>query len=336
MFEVLLTLCLAGAPGECRVERHPGGATMAACTAEAERLRRAADMAEAWPCVPAGDASRATEVAPGVFVHKGQQAEANPENAGDLANTGFVIGERAVAVIDAGGSAAVGRALLREIRARTVLPVEWVILTHMHPDHVFGAEVFAGEGARIVGHPRLARALAARGETYLAANERLIGAAFAGTALPAAIEAAPGEIDLGGRVLVLEAHGTAHTDNDLTILDRATGTWFLGDLVFLGHLPALDGSLAGWIDLLDRLAARPAARAVPGHGPVAVDWPAGAAPTRAYLAGLADTVRQAIAAGTPMLDTVRDAPLPDPALWLLGESFHPRNLSAAYKELEWE
>ncbi|MER8387753.1 hypothetical protein NKJ46_14615 [Mesorhizobium sp. M0166] len=53
----------------------------------------------------------------------------------------------------------------------------------------------------------------------------------------------------------------------MTIFDSATGTLFAGDLVFVGSLPTLDGSLLGWLRQMDALAAIAAARAVPSLGP---------------------------------------------------------------------
>ena len=64
------------------------------------------------------------------------------------------------------------------------------------------------------------------------------------------------ELDLGDRKLLIEAHATAHTDNDVTVLDEKTGTMFLGDLLFAKHVPALDGSIRGWLALIDKLEAR--------------------------------------------------------------------------------
>ena len=341
MFEVLLTLCLAGDPAACTTERHPGGATLAECRAEATALAAAAlDEPQAWPCVPAGTtpAFRVTQVAPGVFVHKGAQALAAPDNHGDIANVGFVVGDKAVAVIDAGGSAAVARDLLAAIREVTDLPVRWLILTHMHPDHVLGAPVFVEAGATVVGHAKLARALAARRDVYLRSNAALIGPDFAGSGVPDAIEPVQGrrEIDLGGRVLVLEAEPTAHTDNDLTVLDRATGTLFMGDLLFMGHLPAIDGSITGWLEVIAALRQREVARVVPGHGPVAAAWPGAAERMQAYLARLAAAVREAIAAGVPIGEAGEEVGAGMAAGWLLVDAFHGRNVIAAFKELEWE
>ncbi len=341
MYEVLLTLCLAGDPARCTTERHPAGEMIEACRSAAGIFAAAAEKEpQSWPCVPAGTTPdfTVTEIAPGVFVHKGAHEEAAPGNRGDIANTGFVVGSEAVAVIDAGGSAAVARDLFGAIREVTDLPVRWLILTHMHPDHVLGAPAFVEAGATVVGHARLPRALAARREVYLASNAALIGPSFEGSGMPAEIVPVDDrrEVDLGGRVLVLEAHPTAHTDNDLTVLDRQTGTLFLGDLLFVGHLPALDGSLTGWIAVMDALRGREFARVVPGHGPASAAWSAAADRISAYLSALAASIREAIAAGVPIGragDAVGDGIAEG---WLLTEAFHGRNILAAFKELEWE
>lgn len=281
----------------------------------------------------------ATQIAPGIFVHQGQHGVYTRANGGDICNTGFVIGRDAVAVIDTGGTARLGAALKARIASRTDRPIRYVINTHMHPDHVLGNAAFKGENSVFVGHEKLARALTARAERYLAYNKGTIGEeAFAGTeiVLPTMPVSGEQKIDLGDRELVLNARPTAHTDNDLTVRDLKTGTLFTGDLVFSEHVPTLDGSIRGWLALLAMLERETAQRIIPGHGPASMDWPAAALPIKRYLDTVAAGVRQAIKDGRTLrqaIDTVGESERPH---WQLFDEFHKRNVSAAFAELEWE
>ena len=118
--------------------------------------------------------------------------------------------------------------------------------------------------------------------------------------------------------------------------DPATGTWMLGDLLFVGHVPTLDGSLLGWISLLETLAAESAPRVVPGHGPASVDWPTASEAERLYLRALRDDARAMIAEGKPMAEAPENVARSQRDLWALFDEFNPRNAIATYHELEWE
>jgi quinoprotein relay system zinc metallohydrolase 2 len=279
------------------------------------------------------------EIAQGIHVFQAPYALVHPANEGAIANLGFIIGRDAVAVIDTGGSLRTGRRLLAAVRARTELPIRYVINTHMHPDHVLGNVAFAGEGPRFVGHHKLARALSARAESYLEAARRELGeVAFAGTtiALPDLPVESIVSLDLGDRHIDLEAHPTAHTDNDLTVFDHQTGTWFLGDLLFMGHVPALDGRLKGWLAFMERARERTVARVVPGHGPASAPWPEALAPQERYLRSLEAGMREALKAGRSMTEVAAGTGLSEQDAWALFDAFHARNSISAYKELEWE
>ncbi|BDA86334.1 MBL fold metallo-hydrolase [Aureimonas sp. SA4125] len=285
------------------------------------------------------ETGRFRAIADGVYVRLGRVALISQGNLGAIANLGFVVGKDAVAMIDSGGSMEDGRAALAAIRAVTSLPVRYLVNTHMHPDHIFGNEVFRQAGAEIIAHHALPAALAARRETYLTTMRDELGARLTAEvtiALPDSTVDGERLLDLGGRQLRLTAWGTAHTDNDLTVLDETSGTLFAGDLVFLDHVPIVDGSLKGWIAQLDALAALPAERVVPGHGPVAASWPQALQPGRRYLETLAGDIRLAIAEGRTLSEAIATAGASEAGNWALFDDYNARNASAAFAELEWE
>lgn len=275
--------------------------------------------------------------APGVYVHYGAQAEMTSLNAGDVANLGFVLGQKCVAVIDTGGSLAIGRALRQAIRRITALPICYVINTHVHPDHVFGNQAFVDDGAQFVGHARLAEAMQRRGPNYLRALMRDLGSVAQGSSIVPPTHAVDGieRLDLGSRTLSLRAWQTAHTDTDLTVFDEASETLFLGDLGFVDHIPVLDGNLRGFIAAIGELKAMRAQRAIPGHGR-ASSWPSAITPEERYLNQLRRDVRVALAAKVPLAQAIESVGCDDANHWLLVDQFHKRNVSAAYAELEWE
>jgi quinoprotein relay system zinc metallohydrolase 2 len=279
-----------------------------------------------------------TEIAAGVYVQAGAQADAGPANRGAIANIGFIVGSRCVAVIDTGGSPAVGRALRDSIRRATPLPVCYVVNTHVHPDHVFGNVAFRADRPEFVGHARLAAAMGARGRVYLAALERALGADAAGAELVAPTLAVERDatLDLGGRKLRLRAWPTAHTDNDLTVFDERTGTLWLSDLLFVERIPVVDGSLRGWLEVLSELKRVAARRVVPGHGGVTGDWPGALAEQERYLRRLLAETRSALRAKKTLQQAVDTVGGEERNRWLLFDAYHRRNVTAAFAELEWE
>lgn len=290
--------------------------------------------------VPPATAPLAVQnVAPGDYAHFGQIALTTPDNAGDTANLGIIVGRDAVAIVDTGGSVTVGQRLLLAVRRITDRPVRYVINTHEHPDHIFGNAAF-GPGVTFVGHRNLPAELAKRGTYYLQSfREQLGEEAIAAVRIipPTLLVETETVLDLGGRRLRLTAWTpAAHTDCDLTVLDETTGVLFAGDLVFLQHVPVVDGSLTGWLSVLPRLSMLPARLVVPGHGGLVAPWPQALDDERRYLTVLARDARGLIAAGTGLAQAVPEIGRSERNLWQLFDDYNPRNATVAFSELEWE
>jgi quinoprotein relay system zinc metallohydrolase 2 len=278
------------------------------------------------------------EIAPGNFVHFGLHDDRSPENLGDNANIGFVVGERCVAVIDTGGSLPLGVSLREAIRARTPLPVCYVIITHVHPDHFFGAAAFRDDRPQFVGHANLPPALAARGKFYAGTLKRDLGAAAEGSDIivPDVLVKHTLDLDLGGRTLTVRAWPVAHTDNDLTVYDNASRTLWASDLLFIDHTPVVDGSITGFVKVLEELRQLPAQQFVAGHGRTPVPWPQALDAQLNYLNVIVAETRRALRARKTIQEAVETVGLSEQGKWVNFELYHRRNVTSAYTELEWE
>ncbi len=280
-----------------------------------------------------------SEIAPGVFVHSGKPLALDAPGHDDIANIGYIIGTRCVAVIDTGGSVRVGRALHAAIRRSTSLPICYIINTHVHVDHVLGNAAFKDDAAVFVGHADLAAALDRSREFFLTHYAGDLDAPAAADQIIAPSRriavGSDADLDLGGRQLRLHAWAKAHTDCDLSVYDAKSATLWTGDLLFVGRLPAIDGSIKGWLAVIDALSHIKVAQVVPGHGPVSGNLAAALLPERNYLQALLQGVRAQLAAGQPMEVAIKQVE-PDKSDWLLWDETHPRNVARVYQELEWE
>jgi quinoprotein relay system zinc metallohydrolase 2 len=295
-------------------------------------------------CTPLAAAPlQVDRIAPGVYVHIGQHKDVDDGYDGDIANIGFIIGTEAVAVIDTGGSYAVGMALKEALRGITQLPVRYVINTHGHPDHVFGNAAFlatdgAGPQPQFIGHARLSRALALRHDSYLRNLKKQLGAGAEKSSLIAPTLTVQDHLtfDLGHRKLALTAWPNAHTDTDVTVFDGTTGTLWTGDLLFIERTPAVDGDVNGWLTVTQQLKPLPATMVVPGHGPVTRDKTCALDRQAAYLATLVRDVRASIVHGDDMTAAMTTAAASERGRWQLFDAVNRRNVNLLYPRLEWE
>ncbi len=249
------------------------------------------------------------QIADDVWLLEGSTDNFDKANGGNIVNTGFIVTEAGVVVIDSGPSRRYGEAMRAAIASVTNRPVIKLLLTHHHPDHVLGNQAFADVPiAALAGTTELLRE---QGNTMAENMYRLVGDWMRGTEVVLPSETlAPGTLEIGGRSLrLLSLRG--HTGADLAILDERSGVLFAGDILFYQRALTTPNSpgLDVWLEDLDTLEALPWKRLVAGHGPVADD----AAPflqMRDYLGWLDGLLREAANGGADMNEVIQ-SPIPE-------------------------
>ena len=249
------------------------------------------------------------QIADDVWLLEGSTDNFDKANGGNIVNTGFIVTESGVVVIDSGPSRRYGEAMRAAIASVTDRPVIKLLLTHHHPDHVLGNQAFTDVPiAALAGTTELLRE---QGNAMAENMYRLVGDWMRGTEVVLPTETlAPGTLDIGGRSLRLLAL-RGHTGADLAILDERSGVLFAGDILFYQRALTTPNSpgLDVWLEDLDTLEALPWKRLVAGHGPVADD----AAPflqMRDYLGWLDGLLREAANGGADMNEAIQ-SPIPE-------------------------
>ena len=248
------------------------------------------------------------QIAEGTWLLEGSTDNFAKANGGNIVNTGFIVTDAGVVVIDTGPSRAYGEAMRRAITAVTDKPVALVLLTHHHPDHVLGNQAFSDLPiAALAGTRKL---LDEQGDAMAENMYRLVGDWMRGTeVLLPSQTLEPGVREIGGhRLRLLGLRG--HTGADLAVLDERTGVLFAGDLVFYQRALTTPNSpgLEAWLADIDSLEAQPWKVLVPGHGLISQDS-APFAQMRDYLGWLDGLLKEAAGRGEDMNEVIR-APIP--------------------------
>lgn len=181
-------------------------------------------------------------------------------------NSGVIVGDKGVIVIDAKTTPAGGKELLDDIAKITPKPVTTVILTHSDGDHVNGLASFPA-GIAIIAHENNKK----EQEAALAAGGR--GAPPAGHLPTQVVSKNKENLKIDGVKLEVLHWAPAHTSGDLVVYLPSQKIVFTGDIVAvqlpdpLIHLEK-NGSSEGWITTTRGIVALNADQFVPAHGDV--------------------------------------------------------------------
>jgi glyoxylase-like metal-dependent hydrolase (beta-lactamase superfamily II) len=216
------------------------------------------------------------KVADNVYVVHGIHAMPDKNNKGFISNSGIVVSDEGVVIIDTGGSLQIGEMLLNKAREVTDKPVVAVFNTHLHGDHWMGNAAIrkAYPDVVIYAHERaIERLESGEAEQWLDIFMQATDKAIEGTQIVLPDTALKGgeSIEAAGNTFRIHHTGQAHTDNDIMIEFPDRKTLFAGDIVIYGSTVSgarpQDFSATGQIEAVEYALELPVDIYVPGHGP---------------------------------------------------------------------
>ena len=237
-------------------------------------------------------------VARDTYVFIGKKEDFSLVNGGNIVNTGFIVTEDGVVVIDTGPSYIYGKQMRSAIATITDKPILKILLTHHHPDHIFGNQAF--DDVPILALPKTVASIKAEAAGFLDNLYRMVGSGMNDTEVTTNIqELSITEESLSDHSLKYISFA-GHTDGDLVILDKDTGVLFAGDLVFHNRTLTTPHATPGeWANNLKKIAAMDFKVLVPGHGEIAHNT-APIEQTLDYLNWLETTIESAVNDGKEM------------------------------------
>ncbi len=287
------------------------------------------------------------KIAPDTYFFFGNIAEVDGVNRGFNGNAGFVVTDDGVLVLDALGTPSLGRRMIAAIREVTCKPIRYLVISHAHPDHYYGASAFASiPGIRVISHT------GTEDYVYSATIERSV--AYRKVFLPREMKdfhAVVPDIMVGGgnpaRVVVklgdktFEIYDTNHhhSHGDLVMWQKEDRILWISDLAFNGRITFIGDGHLHEIDAMQDWIARQfpdVALMVPGHGaPQTAPFPM-VSNTRRYVDTLTANIRNAIQQGQSLQDAVRMSGIKEFENWPLYQLNHWINANFVYQTLEQE
>ncbi len=270
------------------------------------------------------------EVSPGIFAY------VQLDGSWCLNNPAFLVGSNSVTAVDACATERRSRDFRAAIEKTSSNPIESLINTHAHLDHTFGTFVFRPD-ATIIGHSRCRAEIEAGRDGAMANAQAFFPSVDWGEI---EVESPSLTFDDELRIYVddLELQliyvSPAHTMTDVVVWIPERRVLIAGDLIFNQGTPfALQGSIGGWLEALDRLRALDPEIIIPGHGPVC--GPESIDAVGAYLEFIAALAKQGFDAEIDPLSLALDTDLGEFA------DLHDKerivgNLFRAYSELQGE
>ena len=275
---------------------------------------------------------KASALPGGWYVIAGSNDDFNPTNGCNIINTGFIVDDQGVVVINTGVSLLYGEQQAALIQKTTNKPVREVWSLNLHPDYFFGHQAFPK--ASLQATEKTITGMQLEGKAYADNLYRLCGDWMKGTeSTPPSVVLHPAEKKLTNQsIQLLELKG--HTDSDLVVFDRTNGVLWAGGLVFNQRVPTMPhANIQPWVESLKTLQTLPVNILIPSHGPVSQGKQA-ISDTIDYLTWFEDRLKTSAQKGLELNEVLR-LPIPDRFRhWAAMPIEYARNVTSLYPRYE--
>lgn len=340
----LLFLTLHVQAGECHIldrDNSPPGWKLPASAIDTEEIP---DIL-IDPAAPVQTPLPVYRVADNTYMLFGNISTLNEKNRGFNANAGFIVTEQGVVVIDTLGTPNLGKRLLNTIRCKTDKPVKYLIVTHNHPDHAYGAAAFQDlDGITIIAHQgTVDYNHSATLDSSVGYRRQILAKDMEGFKPLQAdiyINAAPfskKRIQLGREIIDIYNTGKHHSYGDLVVHQVNGKVLWISDLAFNQRTTFMgDGDSAQILKAQSWLqqAFPDTELVVPGHGSAQRPPFPMIAKTRDYVTRMRNAMHDAVDEGTSMLDAVQAVQFKDWQEMPLYEMNQRANANFVYREME--
>ena len=277
-----------------------------------------------------------------LYMVRGHDGLPSKENRGFISNAFAVLTDEGWIVIDSLTTPELAREFIKLIKREEDKPILYLVVTHYHLDHWYGAKAFREEKARVIGHRNL-REVYESGEAdqVLESQKKVFKGILDSVVLvPPDItvsEEKPFTLRVGGESFVIKAVKPAHTNTDLIVFWENRRVLFAGDLVYKDRIPFMgdrNASSKGWLEVLGELKKYNVRIVLGGHNyPLdkgAIDW------TYNYIKFVRDKIKKLKDEGY-FIDEVKEAFKGNPYEKVkMYDVFHNQNVYKVFNELDME
>ena len=199
------------------------------------------------------------------------------DSEGFISTAGFVVTNDGVVVYDSLGTPPLANKMLSLIREITAQPIKLVVVSHYHPDHIYGLQVFKDAGAEIwAPKGSMNYFLSDNAATLL--EERMISLypyvnEETRMIVPDRIITKDLEFSMGTTDFKIHMHGAVHSDGDMSLLNLDDKALFTGDLIYEGRIPYVGhADMYAWVEAIKTIRKMDLEAVIPGHGAYSA-WP---------------------------------------------------------------